>query len=146
MDYSQLTDEEINVRVAEMMGMALAEEYGFRYPDDGKANAGRESWGNSPEYTIVKCRNYGGRLLTRLRPPDGFSPATNIAHAWEVVVRLKGGGFSVVVDNAEDDFSASFVARGRHDAHGGVPHGLAHAPTAPRAICEAALRAAENET
>lgn len=64
----------------------LEEEYGILYKENN-----RESWGNSPEYTISKVKNYQRQginceLLKRKLINKDYS--NNILFAWEVVEKM----------------------------------------------------------
>ncbi len=121
MTYSDMSNEELDRRVAiEVMGWHQQPGYGQNV-----------FWRDADDNATAN--------------PD-WSPSTNISQAWEVLGRLKQEGFNAVVDNAENEFCASFVAPNRRDADGKVAYGQAHADTAPRAICEAALTAADMTT
>lgn len=127
---------ELDVLVAEkVMGNAY-EEYGFRYPDHLATKGGEESWGNSPEYTIAKCRNYGGTLLKRLAAPEPYSQ--EIAAAWEVVERLLMRGEKLSIYCDPDAPGPDLVESDRFTVAWPVGDNVS-ARTAPEAICKAAI-------
>ena len=85
----------------------------------------------------------GGKAMA---PVDSFTPSTDIASAWKVVEHLLCHGwdekhfFQLHYDNV-DLWDASFYKEPSGD--GGGPDVWGTAPTAPLAICLAALKAVQ---
>ena len=69
--------------------------------------------------------------------------STDIAVAWEVVEKMEEGRFTFSIDNVDGSWQARF-----HGERGGISRTLAYAqaPTAPYAICRAAIAALATAT
>ncbi len=74
------------------------------------------------------------------RPKDGFAPSTSISAAWEVVEKMKthkgSGWFNLYWDDDNEEWMAGWWQYDEWLLHD-------KAPTAPHAICLAALKAVE---
>jgi hypothetical protein len=137
---------ELDRLVAEkVMGWKLPLEYGILYTD------GSESWGNSPQYTFEKFHAYHSKGIAKelLQRPDlaGWSPSTQIAHAWEVVQkisRLKWSGMTIDVVVSQYAGAAHCSIEADMPDVKSIGIADASADTAPLAICLAALKAVSN--
>lgn len=124
----------INEAVAELvMKRTLSMEYGIRY------KTGRDSWGQSEEYTRQKCENYiaqgvAERLIAR---PDlkGFDPSGEIGDAWQVIQKLRDTHWIDI-----QDMRTHYCVMIRRSVDDPSP-AIGTAATAPLAICRAALKA-----
>jgi hypothetical protein len=87
---------------------------------------------------------------------EWFSPSTNIAHAWEVVERMRSLGFVPIVRGPgiytvgdgyykHDQWFAGFQSGATESMPIYEKEGESHADTAALAICRAALAAVESE-
>jgi hypothetical protein len=79
-------------------------------------------------------------------PYATWSPSTSIADAWEVVEKIPGRYWEFVRLKFDDGFVKWIVRDANDDGQGGGDDGQggdieAGAPTAPLAICRAALKA-----
>jgi hypothetical protein len=91
-------------------------------------------WEVSP---VIEGSPYHGGSYVRHGPMWHrlFNPSTDIAEAWKVVERMQQDGYTLHMRSGKVTGAAFY--RVGSDVHGPVlPH-----PTAPRAICEAALAA-----
>jgi len=128
-DYTKLTDDEVNMRVAiEVMGWRLETK--------------RNGFGEWQGWFDVAGAHH--------HTASSWSPTTNIAHAWEVVAEvsrgISDGHFSLL--KFTTNYRAGFTTPTVRDCDGGDAHGfksLVEAETAPLAICRAALAAMEAE-
>ncbi len=68
---------------------------------------------------------------------DQFSPSTNIAHAWEVMEKMRSIGNYMIVEDCAADWDAYIPTRTNLVRSFGRGH------TAPLAICRAALKACQ---
>lgn len=125
-----MNEEELNAAVAEkVMGWTLK----------------GQMWqlGNEPRGLTMDVMSMG--IMGHEPPPVAelfrvWSPATDHAHAFEVVEKMRRRGWYLrLVDCIElDEYEARFITPDFHDGSAG---GL----SIPRAICEAALKAIESE-
>ena len=152
-DYSSLSDEEINVLVAErLMGWtAYAETRGEYTLAVAVRPGGRQPWktcrhdlqeAKKTFYRQISCAEAQALGFFGIGFPDF---ATKIAHAWEVVEKMTGDGV-VAIEVGEPTVGLVRVTiKSDPAAPAWITRGQAHAATAPRAICEAALAATEAE-
>lgn len=140
---------ELDALIAEkVMGLTLETEIGFKFIEDGKE---KQSWGNSPEYTRMKCENYKELGLYAELIEQKIAPhySTDISAAWEVVEKLteQFSEHEVVV---QQDKSSGHKVRwwvtfsGNRMSELGKPLWSVY-DSLPMAICLAALKAVENK-
>lgn len=96
---------------------------------------------NGQEVNIVKCRYVDGDWQPHAGYPSGhISPphySTEMAAAWEVVERMCAAQYNwMMISRYMQEFTATFVSL--ENPH--LDDCVCNAPTAPHAICLAALR------
>ena len=132
-DYTKLGDEELGALVAEkVMGWITRQGswYTVRCPHIAKGDP-------------VRCRSSDISALLK----NNWSPSTSIAAAWEVVEKMQSMNHQhdIHIQCLHDRWDVSMCHFERDGKNMEWGDWTTDAPTAPRAICIAALRAKEEE-